>query len=288
MMKGDEQMDYTAYERHQGLDPELPIIFQHTALEKESGRLYREGIHWHENIEIIHVLHGKGSVLCGLNSVEASAGETVVINGNEIHAVEGWSAGFSYDYLIPDASIPEAFGLEIYDIAFQNQLGQDECMQGLFRQLQAEMSEKRPAYRCAVKAIILQIYLHLIRQWQSAGDERREMAGDRQKIQLIRQSLDYMQTHYSEHIALESLCEQVGLSKYYFCRTFRMVTGMTAVEYLNRFRCQKAQKFLQSGRYTIAEAAEQVGFGVLPYFYRVYKRYMDRLPSADLPGMYAK
>lgn len=277
-------MDYTLYERHQGLDPELPIIFQHTAMEKESGRLYRESIHWHENIEIIHVLRGKGSVLCGLNSVEAAAGETVVVNGNEVHTVEGWSAGFAYDYLIPDASIPEAFGLDIHDIAFQNHLGQDEGMKRLFQQLRGEMTEKGPGYRCAVKAIILQLYLHLVRHWTAAGDERREMAGDRQKIQWIRQSLDYMQAHYAEHIDLESLCGQVGLSKYYFCRTFRMVTGMTAVEYLNRFRCQKAQKFLQSGRYTIAQAAEQVGFGVLPYFYRVYKRYMDRLPSQDLPG----
>ena len=74
-----------------------------------------------------------------------------------------------------------------------------------------------------------------------------------------------------------------GLSKYYFCRVFRAVTGMTSVEYLNIYRCTRAEKLLKTGRFSIAEAAEEAGFSSLPYFYRIYKKVMNTLPSQALP-----
>lgn len=56
----------------------------------------------------------------------------------------------------------------------------------------------------------------------------------------IRTVLDYMAEHYEDAITIELLARQVHLSESYFMQRFREISGMGAIEYLNRLRIQKA------------------------------------------------
>ena len=71
-------------------------------------------------------------------------------------------------------------------------------------------------------------------------------------------------------MSLNELSERVGLSKYYFAREFRRITGYTAVSYINLVRCEKARKLLSDNRLSINDVAEQCGFANQSYFSKIF------------------
>lgn len=278
-------MESSYYERHPGLDPELPLIFNRMELlppvRPPEGH---PGLHWHESLEILHFINGAGSVICGLTAIPVQAGDTVVVGSSELHALEARSGRLEWYYVIPDASLWENLSLDLCDIAFYHLLPHDETTGCLIRQMDDELKRQAVGYKAAVKALLARMMVYLLR---NAVEDRRgwqQMRGDQAKLEMVKKALGYMQLHCGGPIPLEELCGHVGLSKYYFCRVFREVTGMTSVEYLNLYRCTKAQKLLKTGRFTIAGAAEAAGFASLPYFYRIYKKTMNALPSHAMSG----
>lgn len=56
---------------------------------------------------------------------------------------------------------------------------------------------------------------------------------------------------------------------------------MSPVKYRNDLRLHLAQTKLQSGEYTVSEAAELCGFSNLSYFTRLYKKQFGRLPKDE-------
>ena len=55
---------------------------------------------------------------------------------------------------------------------------------------------------------------------------------------------------------------------------------MSPVDYRNRLRIRKAAELLRTGRYTIGEAADQVGIQDIKYFGKLFKRYTGFNPGA--------
>lgn len=271
-------MDYTNYERHPGLDSELPIIFRFFRTDQPHQVL----VHWHENIEILCFTGGSGGVACGSRVIPVQAGDTVIVNSNELHGTELRQGVLEYYYLIPDVSICQAFGLNMRELRFRNYNPGDREARALFEEIHQELSQQAPGYKPAVKAAILRLLVHFLREGAAEEDGLLNLGHSEERIAPVKKALRYIQLHEGEAISLEQLCEHVGLSKYYFCRTFHQVTGMTPVEYINCYRCQRAQRLLRGGKHTITQAAEEVGFQNLSYFYRVYKRYLNRLPSQEL------
>ena len=62
--------------------------------------------------------------------------------------------------------------------------------------------------------------------------------------QEILDAIAYINAHYAEKIDLETIASQIHLSKYYFCRIFREVTGATVLEYLTNVRLTRAGRLL--------------------------------------------
>ena len=54
---------------------------------------------------------------------------------------------------------------------------------------------------------------------------------------------------------------------------------VTPEEYRNRLRIRRASELLKTGKYTVAEAAEQVGIRDIKYFGKLFRRYTGINPS---------
>lgn len=91
--------------------------------------------------------------------------------------------------------------------------------------------------------------------------------------------MDYMQSNYFEKIVIDDLIKQSRLSKSTFMRTFRYVSNMTPVEYLNKFRIEKAKQLLLETGQSITFIAFECGFYDSSHFSRLFKRYENILPS---------
>lgn len=117
-----------------------------------------------------------------------------------------------------------------------------------------------------------------------ARDTNREELDENQRR--IKEGLAYLQSNYSTDFPVDTLADMCNLSPASFRRIFLVCKGMSPVEYRNRLRIRKAAELLRSGRYTVGEAAEQVGIRDIKYFGKLFKRYTGINPGALKRGSF--
>jgi AraC-like DNA-binding protein/ligand-binding sensor protein len=101
----------------------------------------------------------------------------------------------------------------------------------------------------------------------------------------------FIQAHAEEPITLAQVVAHVRVSRFYFCKLFKRATGMTLTEYITRLRLEKAKTLLVDPSLRISEIVFAAGFGSIPQFNSVFKRYTGMPPTdyraalrAQLPG----
>lgn len=95
-------------------------------------------------------------------------------------------------------------------------------------------------------------------------------------------ALEYLNTHLTEAISLDSLAQALYASKHYIGRRFRALTGASVMDYVIQKRVALARQWILQGQAPHV-AATQAGFGDYSVFYRAYKRIVGHAPSEDRP-----
>lgn len=95
---------------------------------------------------------------------------------------------------------------------------------------------------------------------RNAGDERR----------CIARAKDYIAGRLGEPVRLTEIAADIGLSPYYFLRTFRRATGMPPHAYQNQLRLERARRLLRAGE-TPAQVAAELGFADQSHLHRRFK-----------------
>ena len=95
--------------------------------------------------------------------------------------------------------------------------------------------------------------------------------------QRLRQTYQYIETHYQRPIPLTEIAAVANLTEAAFCRYIKRMTGLTFTQLLNQFRINEAQKLLLID-HTVTEAAEATGFESLSYFNKIFRRVTGENP----------
>ena len=88
----------------------------------------------------------------------------------------------------------------------------------------------------------------------------------------IRRAKEYIASHFRERITVDALAKHLGISAGYLHGIFKKETGMTVIEYLNRYRISIAKQYIRNDRVTLAEAAAEVGIDEPAYMSRLFKK----------------
>jgi AraC-like DNA-binding protein len=75
------------------------------------------------------------------------------------------------------------------------------------------------------------------------------------------------------------------MSKAYFSRFFKRISGMTFSEYLNHIRVNRAIDLIRNRDLSMTEIAMDCGFGTIRNFNRVFRQITGYSPR-DLPDSY--
>lgn len=102
----------------------------------------------------------------------------------------------------------------------------------------------------------------------------KNIEGEKNLPIVIKGALAYIQENYQKRITLETVAEVVHVTSSYLSMLFRQQTGMTLIEYVNRYRVEKSKGLLREGRYKSYEIAFAVGFQDEKYFHMMFKRYV--------------
>jgi signal transduction histidine kinase/DNA-binding LacI/PurR family transcriptional regulator/AraC-like DNA-binding protein len=119
---------------------------------------------------------------------------------------------------------------------------------------------------------------------ESVAEIQRVLTGDNTIHQptstLVKQAFAYIQQNYPRSFSLIEMSETIGVSKSYLSRIFKMETGISLWDYLNRFRIQKAKELLLLTNESITGIAGNVGYEDVGYFGRVFREIAGSSPRA--------
>jgi CheY-like chemotaxis protein len=79
-------------------------------------------------------------------------------------------------------------------------------------------------------------------------------------------------------------CKYMGMSQTQLYRKLLAITGMPISDFIQSYRLKQASLLLQSGKYTVAEIAYQVGFKDPSYFTKCFSKHFGFTPSKYLKG----
>lgn len=84
---------------------------------------------------------------------------------------------------------------------------------------------------------------------------------------------------HADELSLTEVARAVNMSAFYFCKSFKKVTGMTFTDYLARVRVEKVKSLLVNPNTRVSEAAYAAGFQSLSQFNRVFRRIAGESPT---------
>ncbi|WP_194540835.1 response regulator transcription factor [Paenibacillus sp. JZ16] len=114
--------------------------------------------------------------------------------------------------------------------------------------------------------------LGLLKQHRAAGPYSRH----------VTQAVHFILERYPGYVTLELAAGAIGLNSSYLSRIFKEETQRTFSEYLNQVRIDAGRKLLESGKYSIKEISNQVGFTTHNYFFKVFKEITGVTPQEYL------
>ena len=92
--------------------------------------------------------------------------------------------------------------------------------------------------------------------------------------------MDYIKSNLSaDDLSQNAMAEMAGISKDYFSRIFKDVTGQNYIKWLNAIRVEKAISLFPEKCLSLTEIAMLSGFKSIPSFNRVFAEYKGIPPS---------
>jgi len=249
--------------------------------------------HTHDFIEMLFVISGTFRHVTADQAYDESAGGLTILNYHQFHTLKTPNGPVELMNIywdlsrqpLPDLSEPLADRLHelipIHPMLGHRlnrirhlQVPDAEQFTQLLHMLHREQQQQNPGSEIAIDALFRLLLIELCRA-APAGAEHTD-AGFNPRMEAVRQYLD---THFSESIRLETLCEISNLQKANLCRQFKEYTGLSTGEYLKRRRLAAALQQLRTTREKILTLCHDCGFSDISNFNRTFREAFNQSPS---------
>jgi len=232
-------------------------------------------LHWHDAIEFVYIL--SGSLRFSLNGEKftAAAGELVTVNSAIVHSFTPEDTTADYYFLVADDKFFKTNNLYSDKTFFEKKIKTSES-QRLFEEIIRETDKADEYSNVSTLSVLMSLFIYMNRH-HSCPQEENHPTGQK-KISMVRSTLTYLQEHYKEKLTVKDVAETCHFSKSYLSHTFKEITGLSIIGYINLLRCHNARALILEGN-AISEAAAECGFSDLSYFTRVFKKTLGILPS---------
>ena len=266
-------------------DPDFPILI-HPERTSMIDDVTEAAYAIHEAVEIKCFYEGASTLLIGDKTVHAKAGDVVVINPFEFHATVDYGGAPTGKYhlfmLSVDFFSAIPAGIDLRHLFFGQRMQlkplfeNDTELCALLKAAAADSALDTPEGRLSVFGCIARVFSILLRRGcKENGDPAPDVA---HYYTMIEPALRMIRDNYASHFTVENLADACRISKYHFCRIFKTVMGVSAIQYLNTYRLKIAHTLLSNTDHRIGEVATLCGFEDTGYFCRIYKRHFGTTP----------
>ncbi len=264
-----------------------PVVYGDSAV-KIHDSVFRSGAqlcfttHWHERMEILVILNGGLEIYSGDIKEYAKAGSVAVFMPGQPHRGISGPDGVSYRTIMFDvqafynstnATAKYLVPVAEQRIAFAGVSSNPE----VFAAAKAVADEQLSGDGASPLLVVGGIYrlLGLLYKYCAAGERIHALSDDR-----FRNVTEYIERNFREDISSKELSRRFGYDEAYFCRRFKVVTGLTPMMYIQILRLEFAKKTLRTEKnIKISELSALCGFSDPGYFARCFKRHYGMSPS---------
>ena len=240
--------------------------------------------------EIVLFLQGRGVFRFGAEELPFTPHSLFVVPPFSPHAIEA-ERGKAVEHVavhfdlgeMPHAAKPSRRGP--YEVRLSHglslprrvDLSPDDGIEADCLDLLRAFSAIEPFAATEAGAILTRVLITLMRKRPTA-----EPAGDghgRVRV-LVEKAIAFIEANVAQKLSAEDLAGQAGLSESHFNRVFRAQTGYAPMEYLRRFRVQRAKDLLANVDLAVKEIARQAGFDDAYHFSKVFRQIAGVTPTA--------
>ena len=258
-----------------------------------------EIMHKHDFIEIAYVVEGCGIHVVGENHYKISKGDLFVINYDVPHRFFLDKNKNSRNIIYNCVFMPEFLDYALLsrnnfeDIAtsflFRSLFPEDHhlCADlklsgtefdeigSLFYKMYTEYKAMQKGYIDLLRAYLIELIIKIFRYL----DMQKEKIPVSRNFNIVRKSLEYLRENYNSDVKLEDLAMKSFISKNYFSKLFKEVTGTNFIDYVQQLRIDQAISLLKSTDMKVVDIAYNVGFKDIKFFYYTFKKITGKTPG---------
>lgn len=235
-------------------------------------------LHYATTIEVLFCENLKGHVFIDNTQYELGDKQLFVIPPNTVHSnsvFRGNGRMYVLKFSLPDLN---------YYINIDNYLSLCNCTVNQFAYLNPDydyameilnniINSKDGLPRCL--SYIMELFRVFARYHNDAkSSQNTDYIIKDSKLQDL---ISWTEEHFSEKISIDSIANQLGYSKFYFCSMFKHLTGTTYLNYLNSVRISHACVLLKDGK-SVQDVSDSCGFTSPAYFIQVFKSIQHMTP----------
>lgn len=150
----------------------------------------------------------------------------------------------------------------------------NSCLNSCIQKLENSLHDKKFASELYHELLFLEFMIQLNR---ATLYNQITYLNDSSANQTILSVIEYLNTHLTEDISINTLSEQFFLSRYYLMHTFKEETGYTIGNYLRTKRLLLAKEMISSGK-PITDVCYACGYKNNSTFSRAYKKNFGKAP----------
>ncbi len=235
----------------------IPLDFHHVPL------------HWHDEVEIIYVKKGCGTITVDFSPCRVTAGTIVLIIPGRLHSIEQHGQEcMEYENIIFHPNILLSRNTDTSSTDILQPLLSGSIALPLLYTPESEGYLELSACIDANDEILL----------YSRCGVREHPGKQRKSFEKMKLVLKYIENHYMDKITIEEIAAEAGLSQSHFMKYFKNMMGTSFTRYLNEYRLIMASRLLVSSDASILDIAAEVGFENLSYFNRTFKKRFSQTP----------
>ena len=247
--------------------------------------------HSHDYFELVYVLDGSAMQNIGGADTRVSKGDYYVIDYDSSHSYSDCrdfriiNCLFKPEFLDKALTGCKDFGKIInnylihFDKEWLSRVPSDNVFHDsngeiriLFESIEQEYNNGDGGYIELMRCRLIEILVMSLRSIYVPPNNRSHSA----TLRIIQ----YIDEHYSEHINLGTLCQEMNFSLPYISMRFREDMGISFQKYLQKVRIEQSCRLLAETNEKITHIAHNVGYEDIKFFGKVFRDVMNMSPRA--------
>lgn len=248
--------------------------------------------HYHEQLELVFIYKGHGSLYLGDSIVDFTEGDCIFIGPNMphfwlFHNIHHHTLDNSIDCIVIHfekdfagdqfLNLPELKELKkTIQIAEKGIILHQEATVNLGKLFSITLEANTVSRFISLMRILEDISTLEVKNIVSENYSKLTNSNDEQRMRNV---MNYIRDNYLRKIELDVLANEAKMTKNSFCRYFKQKTAKSPTQFINELRVAHACRLLRNTKISLKEICFASGFNNFVSFHKVFKGQLNITPT---------